>query len=219
MEEFEWVTKSEYSPVKQELEEIIRKAQRIMKKKYNTSFQFQIIGSGKRHLITRIKGGNKGYDFDYNLVIPNPGEGYSYKGKFLRDQFREAFNEATKGTSYKCPEDSTSVLTIKVVDTAKKAIVHSADFAIVYYDTDDVDDGYYYLKNFKDGRYSFEFRNLSRNIDWKLDEILEYQNGWNFIRDEYLKLKNRNQDPNKSSFVLYLESVHNVYNWLQQTEE
>ena len=43
--------------------------------------------------------------------------------------------------------------------------------------------------------------------------------GWNCVRDEYIKLKNRNRDTNKKSFILYLESIHNVYNHIQQSLE
>lgn len=47
---------------------------------------------------------------------------------------------------------------------------------------------------------------------------MEYndEQGWNWIREEYIKLKDRNGDPNKRSYVLYLEAVHNVYNQIQQ---
>lgn len=41
----------------------------------------------------------------------------------------------------------------------------------------------------------------------------------NCVRDEYIKLKNRNRDTNKKSFILYLESIHNVYNHIQQRLE
>ena len=44
----------------------------------------------------------------------------------------------------------------------------------------------------------------------------KYRQGWNCVRDEYIKLKNRNRDTNKKSFILYLESIHNVYNHIQQ---
>ena len=66
---------------------------------------------------------------------------------------------------------------------------------------------------------SFEERRLSQNADYKLEEILDYEQGWNMIRDEYIKLKNSNRDCNKKSFVLYLESIHNVYNHIQQENE
>ena len=104
-----------------------------------------------------------------------------------------------------------------MVDKANSKIEHSCDFAIIYYDEDEVRNGYYCLKNLKaQKRYDFEFRNLSSNIDEKLSEILEYQDGWNAIRDEYLKLKNHNQDCNKHSFSLYLEAVNNIYNQLEE---
>ena len=62
---FEYVTKAEYKPVKQELEKIIVQVQAVMRKKYETTFQFSLIGSGKRHLVTRVVGGNSGYAVSY----------------------------------------------------------------------------------------------------------------------------------------------------------
>lgn len=213
---FEYVSKTEYQPVREELEGIINRVQKEMRTKYNTSFQFRLIGSGKRHLITRVVDGNGGYDFDYNLILPTPEEGY-YLAGVVKRQFMESFKNALKGTKYSNPQDSTSAITIKVVDKKNKRIEHSCDFAIIYYDEDSVENGYYYLRNNKNqGNYSFEPRILSRNFEKKLSEILEYRNGWNWIREEYLKLKNRNHDINKRSFVLYLEAVSNVFNWINQ---
>ena len=212
---FEYVPKSEYAPVKKELEDIIRKAQSFLRKNYGITFQFRLIGSGKRHLVMRDTSGNKGYDFDYNLILPDKPQLEAAK---INEYFRLAFNYAVKGTAYKCPEDSTTVLTIKVVNQKQKKIAHSCDFAIIYYPYEDTDDGYFYLKNWKDGRYLFEFRQLSKMADGKLAEILEYPDGWNRIRDEYEKLKNNNKQ-HKRSFVLYLESIHNVYNHINQENE
>ena len=48
---------------------------------------------------------------------------------------------------------------------------------------------------------------------------MEYRNGWNEIREEYLKIKNANKDLNKHSFSLYLEAVNNVYNMLEQDND
>ncbi len=203
---------------KEEVEKIIKHAQQIMRKKYDTTFQFKLVGSANRHLVTKIKNGNRGYDFDYNLILQkydlwdNP--------KKLKQQFMAAFSEAVKGTPYKSPEDSTSSITIKVVDKKESKIIRSCDLAIIYYvDDDDTDEGYMFLKNWKNGSYSFEPRSLSQNSDYKLEEILEYEQGWNMIREEYLKIKNRNKYTNKKSFVLCLESIHNVYNHLRQNEE
>lgn len=217
---YEYVTKAEYQPVREELEEIIKRTQTYMRKQFHTTFQFKLIGSGKRHLVTRIVNGNGGYDFDYNFILPAPEKGYYYKADVVKAQFIEAIKFALQGTKYKDPQDSTSAITIKVVDKAKSRIKHSCDFAIIYYDEDEINNGYYYLKNNKaQGNYSFEFRKLSQYIDDKLSTIFEYRNGWNAIRAEYLKLKNRNKDINKHSSSLYLEAVNNIYNNLPDDDE
>lgn len=209
---FEYVTRAEYKPVRKELEEIIHRAQKFMREKYDTTFQYRLIGSGKKHLITRVKGGNGGYDFDYNLILPGNGYGYHNKAKIIKDRFMEAFQFAVKETKYKPPENSTSAVTIKAVNQVQSKILHSCDFAIIYYPTDNTDDGYMYLKKWKDGRYSFEVRDLSQKADHKLSKILKRSGGWNIIREEYLKLKNKNRDSDKHSYILYLEAINNVYN-------
>ena len=66
---YEYVSKAEYKPYKEEIESIIKKVQKIMKTEYDTTFQFKLIGSTNRHLVTKIKDGNRGYDFDYNLIL------------------------------------------------------------------------------------------------------------------------------------------------------
>lgn len=126
-----------------------------------------------------------------------------------------AFKEAVSNTPYNKLEDSTSVITIKVADRKNSKIIRSCDFAIIYYIDDNPNNGYMYLKNLKNGKYKFEFRKLSIKIADKLRFIEEYEDGWNRVRDEYIKLKNGNNDINKKSFSLYLESVNNVYNKLK----
>lgn len=218
MKEYEYVTKKEYSPVKRELERIIRKVQKIMEMEEDISFYYDLIGSGKRHLITRLKKGNTGFDFDYNLVIETPTD-FTWKAKEVKLGFIRAFNKALIGTKYKCAEDSTSAITIKVVDTQNSRIVHSCDFAIIYYISDNEDDGYKYIRNNKNGKYTFEIRKVSTHLNAKIDKIESYwNNGWNIIRDEYLTIKKSNNDVDKHSFVLFLEAVNNVYNQTLQDE-
>ncbi len=213
-----YVSKKECAPHKREIEEIIRQAQRVMKERHNTTFQYKLIGSGSKHLVTKIENDNKGYDFDYNLILQKPD--LWNDPKKLKQQFMNAFREAVKGTPYSPPEDSTSSITIKVIDQKNSRIIRSCDLAIIYYEDDKKPNkGYKYLRNWKNGRYSFELRKLSVNIDAKLDEIKEDDNGWNMVREEYLNLKNQNKDINKKSFILYLESINNVHNQLKQYEE
>ena len=208
--EYEYVSKKEYQPVRKELEQIIHRVQDQLRERGMT-FQYHLIGSGARQLITRKKGGNKGFDFDYNLILPDSGD-REYNAKVVKEEFINAFKFALKGTEYKLPEDSTSVLTIKVVDTAHSRIVHSCDFAIIYYPRTGKDGEYRYLRNWKKGMYSFETRRESQGLERKLKAIKNHPGGWNQVREEYLLVKNNNRDPDKRSYVLYIEAVNNVYN-------
>lgn len=209
---YEYVKKSEYAPIRRELEQIINRVQVEMRKNYGLTFQFRLIGSGQRHLITRLKGGNKGYDFDYNLILSPPGDGYRYVAKVIKDEFMTALKTALRGTEYSFPKGSTSSITIKVVDKSKKKICHSCDFAIIYYGNNGEDEGYYYLRNNKKQQsYQFVFRTSNFDLDEKLHEIIK-DNGWPYIEEEYLLLKNINEENKKHSFSLYAEAINNVYN-------
>lgn len=210
---YEYVKKSEYAPVRKDLEKIIKRVQTEMREKYGLTFQFQLIGSGRKHLVTRKSGGNSGYDFDYNLIIPHPENGYYYNAHLIKRNFMDALKNALRGTQYTFPKDSTSAITIKVVDRYNKKILHSCDFAIIYYECCEEKNGYYYLRNNKKRNiYEFVFRTLNSEIEEKVDDICDECNGWNYIREEYIKLKNINEGKDKHSFSLYIEAVNNVYN-------
>ena len=134
-----------------------------------------------------------------------------YKPKEVKQQFMKAFEHAVRGTKWRPPQDSTSVMTLRVVDTENSRIEYGCDLAIVFYS----DDGrMHYLHSHKNGGYSFYPRGGSEYIDEKVDEILEYygeKDGWSSIKDMYLRIKNSNRDPDKRSFMLYIEAVNNVY--------
>ncbi|KAI4450251.1 hypothetical protein C823_004784 [Eubacterium plexicaudatum ASF492] len=209
---YEYVKKSEYAPVKKELERMIRSVQIEMRKKYGLTFRFELIGSGQKHLVTRVRGGNGGYDFDYNLIIRNWGT-LQDQAKTLKLSFMAAFKNALRGTPYSAAKDSTSAITIKVVDKKQKKISHRCDFAIIYYDKCGSNNGYYYLRNNKKQNvYEFVFRSLNSGIKEKEDNILEVKNGWEYIRQEYRKLKDVNEGNEKHSYSLYAETINNVYN-------
>lgn len=212
--EYEYVSKAEYQPVREKLEKIIWNVHHYMSANYGVTFQHRLIGSGKRHLITRVKNGNKGFDFDYNFIVSD-SIARSWCPKELKTCFIDALSKTIRGTIYENPNDSTSAITLKVVDRKNKIIIHSCDFAIIYNELNDAKNEYYCLINHKPfGRYSFEKRNHSKNIDDKVDRIRQENGGWEMIKTEYLKLKNNNQDENKHSYSLYVEAVNNVYNHL-----
>ena len=212
---YEYVSRNEYQPIRNELEEIIKKVQNICRElDKEFTFQFKLVGSGSRHLITRVENGNTGYDFDYNLILNNPDQNSRWKPSYAKHLIMDAFQKALKGTNYNNPQDSTSAITIKVVDRKNKRIIHSCDFAIVYNVEDDGAEYYKYIRfNKAQNNYTWEIRKCSENIDRKLNWLKEHVNGyWELIKKEYLKVKNANNDKNKHSFQLYYESICNVYN-------
>ncbi len=218
MQEYEFVSKSEYRPVRNEIESIIHKAQRLLKHpgfaNEKMTFQYTLIGSGSRHLITRIKGGNKGFDFDYNLILQSK-PGYYWNPKHAKEVLFKAFQEAIKGTNFQKIENSTSAITIKSVNKSK--ITFSCDLGIVYYNADRELN---YLHTKKTGTqiiYEWQKKPSAINADDKLEALKEYwpNDYWKYVKAEYLNLKNKNS-AQKRSFHLYIESINNVYNWMQQ---
>ena len=215
MPNYEYVNKNEYRPVREELELIIRKAQKILKKETGITFQFELIGSGSKHLITRVVGGNKGFDFDYNIILNDPAEENKiWNADFARKEFTKALDKAIEGTQYDHPQNSSVAVTIKVKDTKKSKIRHSCDFAIVYYPGDE-DDGYKFAKlNLGTSKCTWEIRKHTKQYRYKLNWLKDKVDGyWNDIRDEYLTLKNKNNDINKHSFQLFYEALNNVFDY------
>lgn len=165
-------------------------------------------------MITREKGGNKGFDFDYNLILNNPSEDEIWNPKDAKEALIDAFKEAVKGTLYSTPENSKTAITIKVKDKKHSIILHSCDFAVVYKLKNSGDTFYKFIRfNKSNNSYSWEIRNLSKNVDdklkWLKQNIDDY---WLIIKEEYLKVKNSNDDLDKHSFQLFYESVNNVFN-------
>lgn len=212
---YEFVNKKEFTPIRNEIETIIKKVQKILKEENSKqTFQFKLIGSGGRHLITRIKGGNAGYDFDYNLVM---NDKFSWKPN-IRQSFFDAFQQAVKGTRFTTVENSTSVITIKQVDKKNKKVIVGCDFSIVFYPNDE--SGYYKYARFNKNKqnYTWEIRNVSRFNDDNLNWLKENYDGiWNDIKEEYLKLKN-NDHQGKHSFILFHEAINNIYHQRQQEQ-
>ncbi len=207
-----YVARKEYAPVRWRIEEYIKDVHHILRPK-GLTFQAKLIGSGHRNMVTRQIGSPNGYDFDYNLELKYVPKGSTPKD--VKNLIRNAFIEAMEGSPYKDPEDSTSVLTIKLVDKGKSRIVHSFDFAIVYYD--DAGNIHYLHHDKLTGSYSYEERGYRFDDREYVKEIEDScEDGWGLIRDEYLKLKNSNGDQFKHSYNLYVESVRNVYEQMRR---
>lgn len=219
---YEYVKWEEARPVKMELNRINQKMFSYINSNHpELCFEARVIGSGKRGLNTRVVNGNKGFDFDLNLIIDAPPEGKVWVADVVKQIFMEAADYAVKGTNYSHPKDSTRAITVKVVDKKNSKIKHSCDYAIIYYGNDGA---YYYLHNDKNDGCSYSFNR--RELKYPIEEMERYiqenagrfsTTGGEWIAEEYLKVKNSdNQD--KESHILYVEALYNIVNHIQQCD-
>ena len=206
MKNYEYVTKKEFGPVKEELTDLIRMVQDEVRAYF--TFRFDFIGSASRNMITREINGNIGYDFDVNIRVNDPNENYS--AKELRNILKTGFDKHAKRFQYDNSQDKTRVFTIKVKDKKNSRILHSCDFAIVH----DCDDGRQQYVRFdkQTGNCTWEFQPKDHYL---LDEKIEYlkkHDLWQDVGDVYLFLKGQNNDPEKKSRSIFAETVKMVYN-------
>lgn len=205
--------------------------------KYDIDFGWNFVGSANRYgvaFITRRINGNRGFDFDVNLYVENPDENNYWKAKYLRTQFYLAIQKVFKKYGYQDPEDRTSVIRVKMVDKKDSKIIHSIDFAI-FQDIRNADSEFIekYARKYDNGSYGWTTRGGKNNdalakLTWLNDNIGDsgndnykywYGDGLSLLEDlrqEYLKLKNNNNDEEKCSFQLFNEAINNIYNQWQQ---
>lgn len=207
MYHFEYVTKKQAKPVKEELLDIIHEVQDILREEF--TFRYDFVGSSQRNMITQDVKSNLGFDFDVNIEPNDDNENYT--AEELRTKIRDAINQVAPQYGYSYCEDSTRVLTIKKINHKKSKIIHSCDFAIVYtYKEDEQERQKYIRYNKQSNYYSWEqqgksFENLPKKIKFLKDNGL-----WNELKDYYLDKKNTNTDPDKHSRSIFAESVKEV---------
>jgi len=206
---FEIVSKSELKPVKNDIEEIIMALQDAMRER-KVTFSFKLVGSGGKHLVTRVVNGNTGFDLDYNLCIQNDGD---YSAKELRKDIKKELENILKETKYSTVSEGKQAMTFKYVDHKNSKIIHSCDLALVKDYEDENGDSIQniIIRQQQDETYIWNKRPHTKNYYVKLSNLKA--NGlWQELKDEYLKLKNNNNDKEKKSFSLFFEAISNVYN-------
>ncbi len=206
---FEYVPKGEYQPFKLEVDGILREVQKYLRKNKILTFQFNLIGSAGRKLITRVKNGNKGFDLDYNIVIQKILNEKYEDPKLLKEIFVKLFNRYFDD-SYDYSEDSTSVITIKKLNANRNKIICSVDFAIVsYYEDDDGKERQEYVRFDKNtNTYSWALRKVA--TDHRYVENLIKDNGlWQNVKKLYLE--NKNKEPDKKSRIVYYQTLDTIF--------
>lgn len=173
-----------------------------------------LIGSGAKNLITQNE--DEPIDLDYNLCIVNTESINIRNGYEIKEYVRKQFNRVICSNGWDDCQDSTSVLTTeKRVFKKGNQTAFKIDIAITCK----------YLNNWQrlihqktglvilDGYYWNEVQNPGR-LEEKV-RTLKYENLWGEVRDTYLEKKNfylcRNNH-NHPSFVVYMETVNQIYN-------
>lgn len=206
---YEFVPKSELNPVKDQVEGVINMLQDSMRV-FGVTFTFKLVGSGGKNLVTRVVNGNTGFDFDYNLGIQKDGD---LSAKDLRLKVKRELEKLLQGTGYSTVSSGKQSMTFKFIDHDNSRIVHSCDFALVNDYVDEAGDSIQEILIWQreDDTYIWNKRPYAKNHSDKLSNLKA--NGlWQEVKDEYLKIKNNNQDKEKKSFSLFFEAINNVYN-------
>lgn len=206
---FEYVPKSEYQPFKLEVDEILKSIQRDLKENEILTFQFNLIGSAKRKLITRVENGNQGFDLDYNIVIQRIFNNRYKNAKLLKQKFIDLFNKYFDD-SYDYSEDSTSVITIKKLNAQRNKIICSVDIAIVsYYEDEEGMERQKYIRFDKNsGNYSWALRKVATNHR-HVEDLIKENNLWEDVKVLYLN--NKNKEPYKKSRIVYYQTLETIY--------
>ena len=203
---FDYVNdKEELKELRQACEAIIKNVQHSWLRDYFT-FQFNLIGSGSNNLIMK-NGANGEYDLDYNFILQKDKKGLGNNPKAIKELFIDAFNEVNPDLGFKPAENSTSVITSKLVYGGK--LRFSFDVAIMC----ESNNGNY-LKivfNKKTGQYYWNEVPQSRNYQMKISEIKD-AGEWNHLRETYRRLKNHylSRHEEVASFSVLVQALNEV---------
>lgn len=174
-----------------------------------------LVGSGARNLFTQ--NGNQPIDLDYNLEIIDY-DCYDFSNeREIKEYIRKKLNMVLEKNSLPDCCDSTSALTTKKFHFRQgNQTEFSVDIGIVKQKSD----GWYRLIHKKWGnmytdQYSWEIVRDSKGLDGRV-KWLKDNDLWEEVRETYLDKKNmylaRPYDHNHPSFIVYIESVNEVYN-------
>jgi hypothetical protein len=204
MADFRYVTRDEVREERMDIIDLIRDVADYVRDDF--TFQFNFIGSSARNMITYDADSNIGYDFDVNIYVNDPDEEYT-PGE-IRTKIFDALQSVAPKYGYQKIENSTSVITIKMVDYLNSRICHSCDFAVVY----DCEDGQqqYIRLNKATYQYQWAYRGKGYEAQTKKIEWLKKNGLWNEVRDYYLYKKDSNDNPDKHSRAIFAETINEM---------
>ena len=172
-----------------------------------------LVGSGAKNLITQ--NANNPIDLDYNICILDTKSININNGRDIKEYIRKGFNSVLKAKDWSDCKDSTSVLTTEErVFKRGNQTAFSIDLAITFKNNF----GWHRLIHEKTGwtiydRYYWNVIPDSRQLEEKVYAI-KLNHLWDEVRDIYLEKKNlylQRNDRTHPSFIVYIESVNQVY--------
>ena len=208
MHHFQYVPKKQWAPFRNEIINLLHDVQNDLREKF--TFQYQLIGSASRNMVTMDPSTNIGFDFDFNIIINNPD---LFPPKQFKEMLIRWINRHSTKYGYAPAEDSTRVITIKVKDRKNAKILHSVDFAVVHDFIDDEGyDGQEYIHYDKGtSRYLWEEQPSGY---YELPDRIAFckENGlWkDEVRPLYLHNKNSNTNPHKKSKSIFSQTLNTV---------
>ncbi len=206
MYHYEYVTKSDAAPYREEFLGIVHEVQDMLRDKFTFSYDF--IGSSARNMITCDYSTNKGFDFDLNLRVNDDEKVFS--AKEIKIMIMNAINQVAVRKGFSPCEDSTRVITLKKRASFSNRIEYSCDFAIVYDYTDKHGKHQQYIRYQKSkNNYYWENQPKGYRLEEKVNWI-KHNSLWNQVLKRYLEKKNNNQNPVKKSRALYAETINEI---------
>ena len=172
-----------------------------------------LVGSGAKNLVTQ--NANNPIDLDYNICILDTKSININNGRDIKEYIRKEFNSVLKMNDWSDCQDSTSALTTerRVFKRGNKT-AFSIDLAITFKNNF----GWHKLIHDKTGwviydRYYWNEIQDSRQLEEKVYAI-KLNHLWDEVRSTYLDKKNlylQRNDNTHPSFIIYIESVNQVY--------
>ena len=172
-----------------------------------------LVGSGAKNLVTQ--NANNPVDLDYNICILDTKSISINNGRDIKEYIRKEFNNVLKTNIWGDCKDSTSVLTTeeRFFKRGNKT-AFSIDLAITFKNSF----GWHRLIHEKTGwaicdRYYWNQIPDSRQLEEKVYTI-KLNHLWDEVRGTYLEKKNlylQRNDNTHPSFIIYIESVNQVY--------
>lgn len=181
------------------------------------TFDFRLIGSGGKHLVTYNEG--QPFDLDYNIIIQKDKQSLHGKPEKIKKIFIDAFETVFSETityfnvdEYFKINNSTSVITLKYISSGM--LEFSFDVAIMQ-----ENENGYLEKIIFDKKYNRYIWNQVKDSKDLNDKVLlvKQRLGWNAVRERYLELKNdslSNNDETKS-FSIFIQVINEFYQKLK----